>query len=140
MLGSEGLPPPFEPMLLSSFWHSLFSEECNTHHLCEKALSAFLPCAANVSLIKASPEGHFFFVIRCFSLVLHMDSVLGSSMTLLLSVLPNPCGTQSDPSAICSQSWPWQIGVPGGCCFALFSFICSLCLMLLQVLKRQYGM
>lgn len=52
----------------------------------------------------------------------------------------NPCGTQSDPSAICSQSWPWQIGVPGGCCFALFSFICSLCLMLLQVLKRQYGM
>lgn len=38
--------------------------------------------------LKLAQKAIFFFVIRCFSLVLHMDSVLGSSMTLLLSVLP----------------------------------------------------
>lgn len=41
-----------------------------------------------VRSLKLAQKAIFFFVIRCFSLVLHMDSVLGSSMTLLLSVLP----------------------------------------------------
>ena len=100
MLGSEGLPPPFEPMLLSSFWHSLFSVECNTHHLCEKALSAFLPCAANGSLIKASPEGHFFFCVSlllsglahgfCFGQLYDLTALSAAKIPVVPSLTPAP--------------------------------------------------